>query len=85
MDELIRPARKGSRWTTSLKRPYLVCRVTPGNRWWDIDDEVRAIPGRRDADKRGSCKWHAVPANRLPDLQMIAERNPGRLIVHRAP
>lgn len=46
VSELIRPGTKGARW--DLPRDgveYLLCSVKSGADWWDLDDEVAAIPG----------------------------------------
>jgi hypothetical protein len=85
MSELIRPGLKGRYWDLPQDgRPYLVCRVTSGADWWDLDDEVAAVPGRQHVHAPHLAKWHAVPLTRLAELEVIAERNPGRLVVHRA-
>jgi hypothetical protein len=64
-------------------REYLICRVTPGADWWDIDDLVVAVPGRRAmTDAISPHIWHAIPRERLSALESIAERHPNRLRVH---
>lgn len=85
MSELIRPGIKGRRW--DLPRDdgveYLACRIKTGADWWDLDDELGALPGCRFVYTPTQARWHAIPAEQLGALQAIAERNPGRVIVHR--
>lgn len=84
MSELIRPGTKGARWDIPRGVRLLVCRVTPGNGWWDIDDQLDRICGREGVIAPGAHRWHALPEGSLPALELIAESNPGRLVVHRA-
>jgi hypothetical protein len=85
MSELIRPARKGARWDLPTDRPYLVARIKSGADWWELDDRLNAIPGRRPVNAPSVHRWHAIPVSRLSDLEAIAESNPGSVIVHRTP
>lgn len=61
---------------------YLMCRIKPGRDWWDLDDALRALPGHRMVIVPSPRQWHAIPTELLPALEVLAESNPGRLVVH---
>jgi hypothetical protein len=84
MSELIRPGVKGARWDIPRGVDLIVCRVTPGRDWWDLDDAIASLPGQTNVVAPSVHRWHAFPMDALPALAVIAERNPGRLIVHKA-
>ena len=84
MSDVIRPGIKGAAWDIPRGVQLLVCRVTPGNGWWELDDEVEALPGRIAVPAKGSQRWHAFPESSLSALESFAERHPKRVVIHRA-
>ena len=82
MNELIRPALKASRWDIPRGGTHYLCRITSGHGWWDLDDELESLPGRRPVIARSNHPWHAIPVDQLQALEAIAESNPGRVIIH---
>lgn len=84
MSEFIRPNAKGARWSIPRDQPYFLCRITPGRDWWDLDDALGAVPGRRAVNAGSQHRWHAIPQTRLSSLQVIASGAPGRLVAHPA-
>lgn len=82
---VIRPALRWVGKAAPRTGDYLVCWVKPGRDWWDLDDRVIGIPGHRPmTDARSPRTWHAIPADRIADLEAIEAEYPNRLRVHYA-
>lgn len=82
MDDFMRPNAKGAHWDVPRDKPYLLCRIKPGRDWWDLDDRLSAVPGRRPVYARNLQVWHAIPKDQISSLRVISEAAPGRLVAH---
>jgi hypothetical protein len=64
---------------------YLVCRVTAGRDWWDLDDELGALPGAHVLREGHSAyRWHVVPMACVPQLLSLNVEHTGRIRMHHA-
>lgn len=82
--ELINAAPKAwRRYPIADRSKYLACRVTPGADWWDIDDALQAITGRRSFPGYSTIAWHLVPVSSGRELAAALDRYAGRVKVHR--
>lgn len=61
---------------------FLLCRVTPGRDWWDLDETLRTMPGRRTVGYTGPYHWHLIPMDLLEELETVTQSYPGRVVIH---
>jgi hypothetical protein len=61
---------------------FYLCRAADGPTWWDVDEALQLIPGRRGVLAPSHRRWHAIPKDQMPALEAITERYPNSVIVH---